>query len=111
MCRIDITWAQPDRRPVIDSLPFQEGSFELDLSGWSHDNDPSIQNAGTSLQPLPPGERAPALDVVRGSALFGVLLAYTLRNLVSRIPINVNSTLAAILGLSDFKGLTASLRL
>src|SRR5262245_52649113 len=30
---IDITKAQPDRRPVIDSLPFRDGAFELDLSG------------------------------------------------------------------------------
>jgi hypothetical protein len=39
---IDITRTQPDRRPVIDSLPFQEGAFELDLSGWSHDTDKMI---------------------------------------------------------------------
>jgi hypothetical protein len=31
---IDIARTQPDRRPVIDSPPFQEGIFELDLSGW-----------------------------------------------------------------------------
>ena len=39
---IDITRTQHDRRPVIDSLPFQEGTFELDLSGWSHDGDKLI---------------------------------------------------------------------
>lgn len=33
---LEITRAQPDRRPVIDSLPFQEGTFALDLNGWSH---------------------------------------------------------------------------
>jgi hypothetical protein len=31
---IDIARTQPDRRPVIDSLPFQEGTFRLDLTGW-----------------------------------------------------------------------------
>ncbi|MCI0423411.1 MAG: heparan-alpha-glucosaminide N-acetyltransferase domain-containing protein, partial [Acidobacteria bacterium] len=35
----------------------------------------------TSLQPVQPSERIPALDVLRGFALFGVLLAYTLWNL------------------------------
>jgi hypothetical protein len=39
---IDITRAQPDRRPVIDSLPFQEGAFVLDLRGWSRDTDKMI---------------------------------------------------------------------
>jgi hypothetical protein len=39
---IDIARKQPDRRPVIDSLPFQEGVFELDLSGWSHSEDKVI---------------------------------------------------------------------
>ncbi|HWP45448.1 MAG TPA: hypothetical protein VNO14_19570 [Blastocatellia bacterium] len=34
---INITRTQRDRRPVIDSLPFQEGTFSLDLSGWSHE--------------------------------------------------------------------------
>jgi len=34
---LDIGRTQPDRRPVIDSLPFQEGSFALDLNGWSRD--------------------------------------------------------------------------
>ncbi|HZS07349.1 MAG TPA: DUF418 domain-containing protein [Blastocatellia bacterium] len=46
-------------------------------------DDPSVQNAVTPLQPVGPGERIPALDVVRGFALFGVLLAYTLWNLGS----------------------------
>ncbi|MCI0699247.1 DUF418 domain-containing protein [candidate division KSB1 bacterium] len=45
--------------------------------------DLSIQNTATPLQPIPPSERIPALDVVRGFALFGVLLAYTLWNLGS----------------------------
>src|SRR5262249_49664914 len=39
---IDITRAQPDRRPVIDSPPFQDGAFELDLSDWSHNRDQII---------------------------------------------------------------------
>lgn len=39
---IDIARAQPDRRPVIDSLPFQEGTFLLDLSGWPRDEDKMI---------------------------------------------------------------------
>ena len=41
----------------------------------------SIQNDVTPLQPVPPSERILALDVVRGFALFGVLLAYALWNL------------------------------
>ncbi|HKQ76957.1 MAG TPA: hypothetical protein VJ810_24900 [Blastocatellia bacterium] len=39
---IDIARKQPDRRPVIDSPPFQEGVFELDLSGWPHYEDKVI---------------------------------------------------------------------
>ena len=39
---IDIARKQPDRRPVIVSPPFQEGAFELDLSGWSHYEDKVI---------------------------------------------------------------------
>ena len=39
---LEITRAQSDRRPVIDSLPFQEGTFVLDLTGWSHDRDQMI---------------------------------------------------------------------
>jgi hypothetical protein len=34
---IDIARNQHDRRPVIDSVPFQEGTFTLDLTGWTHD--------------------------------------------------------------------------
>lgn len=30
---IDITRNQDDRRPVIDSLPFQTGAFKLEMSG------------------------------------------------------------------------------
>lgn len=43
----------------------------------------TIQNATTPLRPVSASERIPALDVVRGFALFGVLLAYTLWNLGS----------------------------
>ncbi len=39
---IDIDRKQPDRRLVIDSLPFQSGAFKLDLSGWSHRRDELI---------------------------------------------------------------------
>ena len=31
---INIDRSQPDRRLVVDSLPFQEGTFGLDLTGW-----------------------------------------------------------------------------
>lgn len=31
---IDIQRSQSNRRPVIESPPFQEGTFELDLSDW-----------------------------------------------------------------------------
>jgi uncharacterized membrane protein YeiB len=44
-------------------------------------NNMSVQNDATPLQPVPPGGRVPALDFLRGFALFGVLLAYTLWNL------------------------------
>jgi hypothetical protein len=33
---------QPNRRPVIDSLPFQEGTFVLDLTAWSSEDDKMI---------------------------------------------------------------------
>jgi hypothetical protein len=32
---VAIARGQPDRRPVIDSLSFQEGTFRLDLAGWT----------------------------------------------------------------------------
>src|SRR5262245_61082540 len=43
----------------------------------------SIQNAAGPLQPVQPSERIPGLDVLRGFALCGVLVAYTLWNLGS----------------------------
>ena len=43
----------------------------------------SIQNARTPLQPVKPSERIPALDILRGFALFGVLLAYAVWSLGS----------------------------
>ena len=39
---LDIGRSQPDRRPVIDSLPFQEGDFRLELNGWSGGRDKLI---------------------------------------------------------------------
>jgi hypothetical protein len=39
---ISIERHQDDRRQVIDSLPFQNGTFILDLSGWSHSRDKMI---------------------------------------------------------------------
>ena len=39
---IEIARTQPDRRPVIDSLPFQEGTFRLDLNGWSREEEKMI---------------------------------------------------------------------
>jgi hypothetical protein len=39
---IDIARTQPDRRPVIDSLSFQEGTFSLDLNGWPRDAEQMI---------------------------------------------------------------------
>jgi hypothetical protein len=39
---LDIERSQPDRRPVVDSPPFQEGTFELDLSGWTPEQDQMI---------------------------------------------------------------------
>lgn len=44
-------------------------------------NNASIQNAEHALQPVEPSERILALDVLRGFALFGVLVAYALWNL------------------------------
>ena len=40
---IEILRFQNDRRPVIDGLPFQKGTFRLDLSGWTHDANKMIQ--------------------------------------------------------------------
>ncbi len=39
---IDIVRRQDDRRPVIDSLRFREGTFKLDLNGWTHETDKII---------------------------------------------------------------------
>jgi hypothetical protein len=33
---------QDDRRPVVDSLPFAEGTFVLDLTSWPHHEDKLI---------------------------------------------------------------------
>src|SRR5436190_20302052 len=41
----------------------------------------NVQNGTASLDPVQPHERLIALDVLRGFALFGVLLAYALWNL------------------------------
>ena len=43
----------------------------------------SVHNAALPLQPVQAGERIPALDVLRGFALFGVLVAYALWSLGS----------------------------
>jgi hypothetical protein len=39
---ISIERSQDDRRKVIDSLPFQNGAYVLDLSGWSPSRDKMI---------------------------------------------------------------------
>jgi hypothetical protein len=39
---IDIARSQNDRRPVVDSLRFQEGTFKLDLTGWTKEEDKPI---------------------------------------------------------------------
>src|SRR5512144_308622 len=47
------------------------------------DRNLSKEKTATALAPVQPTERILALDVVRGCALFGVLLAYALWNLGS----------------------------
>ena len=39
---LDMARSQSDRRPVIDSLPFQEGTFALSLKGWSGARDKGL---------------------------------------------------------------------
>ena len=39
---LTIDRSQHDRRPVIDSLPFQEGTFVLDLTSWSRNENKLI---------------------------------------------------------------------
>lgn len=39
---LDVTRTQPDRRQVIDSQPFQTGTFKLDLNGWSRNENEVI---------------------------------------------------------------------
>jgi uncharacterized protein len=46
-------------------------------------NNLPVQDAAARLEPVKSSERIPALDVLRGFALFGVLLAYSLWNLGS----------------------------
>ena len=46
-------------------------------------NNSQTQKAASTLEPVRPGERIAALDVLRGFALFGVLLAYAVWNLGS----------------------------
>jgi hypothetical protein len=57
---IDIARNQADRRLVIDSLPFQEGSFELSLSGWSHPINEMIP--ATRWKPVTEGRRSKDLS-------------------------------------------------
>ena len=42
---IDIARGQSDRRPVVDSLRFQEGTFELDLGGWTKEDHTMIPSS------------------------------------------------------------------
>jgi hypothetical protein len=39
---IAIDRTQRDRRIVVDGLPFQVGTFELDLSGWTREPESMI---------------------------------------------------------------------
>ena len=39
---INIDRTQDDRRQVVDSIPFQEGSFALDLTNWNRGRDKLI---------------------------------------------------------------------
>jgi hypothetical protein len=39
---LEILRFQEDRRPVVNSIPFQAGTFRLDLRGWKHDRDKMI---------------------------------------------------------------------
>ena len=39
---VDIERHQDDRRKVVDSLPFRNGTYVLDLSGWSVSRDKMI---------------------------------------------------------------------
>jgi hypothetical protein len=53
---INIDRYQHDRRPVIDSLPFAEGTFVLDLTSWPPDEDkviPATKWKKTSSTPAP----------------------------------------------------------
>jgi hypothetical protein len=36
---IEIDRTMPNRRPVVDSLPFQDGTFVLDLKNWAGERD------------------------------------------------------------------------
>lgn len=67
------------------------------------DNDSYILDATSAMQPVSQDERILALDVMRGFALFGVLLAYALWNLgnppeesYSRINIVLNTVLTLL---------------
>ena len=42
---IDISRETRDRRPVIESPPFQNGAFQLDLKDWTHELDKPIPAA------------------------------------------------------------------
>src|SRR5215213_7234199 len=63
-----------------------KGSNSDQILRGSHEmlkNSLTNSNAALPLQPVQSGEREPALDVLRGFALFGVLIAYALWNLGS----------------------------
>ena len=52
---INIAKSQPDRRLVVDSLPFQEGTFALDLNGWLGRRDEMITAERWKKVKTPPG--------------------------------------------------------
>lgn len=51
---LDVDRTQRARRIVIDSLPFQEGTFALDLDGWPGDPDRLISSARWKRPIKPP---------------------------------------------------------
>lgn len=55
---LDVDRTQRARRIVIDSLPFQEGTFALDLDGWSRDPDRLI-SSGRWKTPM----KSPKMDL------------------------------------------------
>jgi len=92
---LSITRTQHDRRWVFDSLPFQEGSFVVDVEGWPWEKNEVVSadrwRAAPDLTPDQP--HAPPKVITDGRAIFKPILPQ-LQD-ATRVPLRLPAYLAA----------------